>query len=438
MNKTGLNARVEHDQSHKFYGNSAFAVYLLTVLLGILTLAIIDTLLNRYYGADGSIPTFMPNDKPGDIFQSVCSKPVIGSHYFGDFQSEYCRQQGATPYPSDAPSLYLPGFYVLSSFIAVFTSVASSWLVTTVLSVLILVASIKSHLMGKGHIFALIVLIATFNPFWQALDRGNFTWLLGVGFIILGVKSESRLERSWLFAIAISFKMQLAPFAVVLLCGGTIRDKWRSLAHFASIFTLLNFVIPLLGWRDFNQFYPNYFRGLRTIRPIDKAYGFRSIIDIASRLNWSIWFWVFFLLFSVGLTMCLVFTNETDLRLDRRNPSEDIVLITLSVASVIVLLSPLSFVYSLLVFLIPIVLIVGMKSGVRLIHKVQLVLLTICTLPNTISLDSFIARQMRTPAEETISYPSLGNLIPSVLLPSVAVSAVIIGCIDFRRRQVMK
>jgi hypothetical protein len=136
--------------------------------------------------------------------------------------------------------------------------------------------------------------------------------------------------------------------------------------------------------------------------------------------------------------MCLVFVNESDPLLVRRNASEDILRITLFVAPLIVLLSPYSFAYSLMVFLIPIALIFGIESGLRLIHKVQLVLLTICVLPNTISLDSVIARQMRTPAEEIISYPNLGNLIPSVLLPSIAVSIVIIGCIDFRRRQVVK
>ncbi len=438
MNKTAPNARFEHDQSRKFFGNSTFEVYMLTVLLGILAIAIIDTLLNRYYGADGSLPTFMSSDKPGDIFQSGCSKPLIGEHYFGDFQSEYCRQLRATPYPRNAPSLYLPGFYVLSSFIAAFTSVASSWLATTVLSVLFLVTSIKSHLNGKGHIFASIVLVATFNPFWQALDRGNFTWLLGIGFIVLGSKPESRLERSWLFAIAVSLKMQLAPFALILLYGGTIRDKWRSLAHFAFIFILVNFIIPLLGWRDFNQFYPNYFKSLRTIKPVENAYGFRSLIHIATQLNWSIWFWVFFLLFFIAVTICLVFINELDHHLERRNASEGIVLLTLFITSFIVLVSPLSFAYSLMVFLIPIVLIIKMESGSRLFFKVQLVLVTICVLPNTISLDSFIARQMPTPVEEIIRYPSLGNLIPTVLLPSVAASTIVITCIDFGRRQVMK
>ena len=433
MNKTGPNARFEHDQARKFFGSSSFQVYMLTVLLGVLAIAIIDTLLNRYYGADGAIPTLLPSDKPGDIFQSGCSKRVIGEHYFGDFQSEYCRQQRATPYPSDAPSLYLPGFYVLSSFIAVFTSVFSSWLVTTVLSALFLVASIKSYLKGKDHIFASIVLIATFNPFWQALDRGNFTWLLGVGFVVLGAKSEVKSQRGWLFAIAVSLKMQLAPFSLILLCGGTMRDKWRSFAHFAFIFILLNFIIPLLGWRDFSQFYPNYFKSIRTIKPIENAYGFRSLIHIATQLNWSIWFWVFFLLFFIALTICLVFINELDPYLDRHNASEEIVLLTIFIAPLIVLVSPLSFIYSLMVFLIPIVLIIGMKSGSRLFYKVQLVLLTICALPNTISLNSFISRQMPASVEEMISYPSLGNLIPSVLLPSVAVSAAIVGCVDLRR-----
>ena len=88
--------------------------------------------------------------------------------------------------------------------------------------------------------------------------------------------------------------------------------------------------------------------------------------------------------------------------------------------------------------LVPTVLIIKMKSGSRLFYIVQLVLLTICVLPGTISLNSFIARQMGTQVEEIIRLPKLGNSIPSLLLPSVAVSALIIGCMDLRRRQVMK
>jgi hypothetical protein len=126
MNRTDKNERVEFDQPRRVFGSSIFAVYLLTVLFGILILAIFDTLLNRYYGANGSIPTFLPSDKSFDIFQLDCVKSVIGEHYFGDFQSEYCRMRGATPYSSEAPSSYLPGFYVLLSFISLFTSAIRS------------------------------------------------------------------------------------------------------------------------------------------------------------------------------------------------------------------------------------------------------------------------------------------------------------------------
>jgi len=438
MNKTDLKIRFEHDQPSKVFGSSVFTVYLLIVLLGILILGILDTVLNRYYGVNGSVTTFLVSDKAGDIFQSGCSKPVIGVHYFGDFQSEYCRMNRSTPYPSNAPSLYLPGFYVLLSFFSFFTPVASSWLAVTILSVLFLVATIKAHFKGKSSIIASIILLAVFNPFWQAIDRGNISWLFGVGFIVLGAKSELRTERGWLLAVGLTLKMQLAPFLLILLLGGTIREKCRSLVHFAFIFFLLNFLIPLIEWRDFSQFYPNYFKSLRSIKPVDNGYGLRSLFHTVTQHTWTIWFWVFFFAFSIGLTMCLVLINELDRLLDRCNANEGIILSTLVSASIIILSSPLSFAYSLMAFLVPTVLIVGMKSGARLIHKVQLALVTICVLPNTISLDPFIGRQKRLPAEEFLNYPSLGNLVPSVLLPSVAFSAVIIGCIEFRRQEVMK
>ena len=439
MDRTSPNEMVELDQPNKIVGSSTFSVYLLTVLLGILTLAVFDTILNRYYGVNASSSTLIPSDGPGDIFQPGCRAPIIGAHYFGDFQSEYCRMRGSTPYASNAPSLYIPGFYVLLSMFSFFTSVVSSWLVANILAVLFLVATIKTHLKGKSPFIASIILVAVFNPFWQAIDRGNISWLLGVGFIILGAKSELRTERSWLFAVGLSLKIQLAPFLLILLCGGSIRDKWRSLMRFAMFFILLNFVFPLLGWRDFSQFYPNYFKSLQSARTSTNVndYGFSSLTHTVTQLNWSIWFWVFFSLFSIGLTMSLVVINTSDRLLNRHSAKEELIVPTLFASSIIILCSPLSYLYGLMVLLVPTVLIISMESGARLIHKVQLVLITICVLPNTIPLDSLISRQMPSLDVEMINYPSLGNLIPSVLLPSLAFSAVIIGCIDFRRQQFM-
>ena len=439
MDRPNPNEMDELDQPNKDFWSSTFSAYLLTVLFGILTLAVFDTILNRYYGVNASSSTLIPSDIPMDIFQPGCKAPIIGEHYFGDFQSEYCRMRGSTPYPSSAPSLYLPGFYVLLSMISFFTSVVSSWLAANILAVLFLLATIKTHLKGTRPFIASIILLAVFNPFWQTLDRGNISWLLGASFIILGAKSELRTERGWLFAVAVSLKIQLAPFLLILLCGGTVRDKWRSLVRFTSFFILLNFIFPLLGWRDFGQFYPNYFKSLQSASTSNNVldYGFSSLTHTVTQLNWSIWFWVFFLLFSIGLTMSLVVINTSDRLIDRRDAEEKLLLVSLLASSMIVLCTPLSYLYGLMVLFIPTVLIVSMKSGARLIHKVQLVLITICVLPNTIRLDSFINRQMHSLDVEMINYPSLGNLIPSVLLPSVAFSAVIIGCMDFRKQRIM-
>jgi hypothetical protein len=343
--------------------------------------------------------------------------------------------RGATPYPSDSPSLYLPGFYVLLSMISFFTSVVGSWLVTTSFAVLFLLTTIKTQLKGKRPFVASIILLATFNPFWQTLDRGNFAWMLGVGFVVLGAKTEVKSERGWLFAVAVSLKIQLAPFLLILLCGGSVRDKLRMLVHFALVFISLNIIFPLIGWRDFGQFYPNLFKSIRSPKPSDNPfdYGFSSLTHTVTQLNWSILFWVFFLLFTIVLTVCLVFIDMSDRLLDRRDANEDFIVLALFAASMIVLCSPRSYLYGLMVLLVPTVLIVGMESGARLIHKVQLVLVTICVLPNTVSLDSFINRQVHSLDVEMLSYPNLGNLIPSLVLPSIAFSSAIISWKNFNR-----
>jgi O-antigen ligase len=77
----------------------------------------------------------------------------------------------------------------------------------TILSVLFLVATIKTQLRSRSPFIAPIILLATFNPFWQTIDRGNFAWMLGVGLVVLGAKSEVKSERGWLLAVAVSLKI---------------------------------------------------------------------------------------------------------------------------------------------------------------------------------------------------------------------------------------
>jgi hypothetical protein len=343
--------------------------------------------------------------------------------------------RGATPFASDFASSYLPGFYVLLSFISLSTSIVSSWFAVNILSVLFLVATIKNHLEGTRSFVASIFLLAVFNPFWQTLDRGNFSLLLAMSFVLLSAKLEPRTDRGWLMAVAVTLKIQLAPFLLILLCGSSVRDKWRSLVNFACIFILLNVILPLLGWRDFSQFYPNFFKSLQSATSPNRLldYGFRSLIFTVTQLDWSSWFWVFFILFSMVFTMCLVYINALDRFLERRDTEEELILVALFAASICILGSPLSYVYGLMVLLVPLVLIVSAQQRTRLIHKVQLVLITICALPNNVLLDSFINRLRHLPDEYMVEYPSLGHLIPSVLLPSVAFSALIIGCLDVRQ-----
>ena len=432
---------VEPEHSGRGLWGTTLAIYFMTTLFGAVALAIIDTIFNRYYGVNGSSPTYVPFDKPMDIRQIGCSKPIIGGHYFGDFQSEYCRMRGVTPYSSDVPSSYSPGFYVLLSSISIFTSVFSGWVATTTLSVLFLITTIKTKLGGTGALTVSVALLSVFNPFWQAIDRGNFSWLLATGLVILCIKPDVRSERSWLLAVSVSAKIQFAPFLILLLFGGTIRDKWRTLLNFATVFCLLNFILPIMGWRDFGQFYRNYFHALgltSKVKNYQFDFGFKTFINFVTQMNWSIWFWVFYILFCLGLVVCLVLINASDRLLDEFKNEDELVSISLFASSIIVLFSPLSYAYSLMVLLVPTVLIVGLRSRARLINKVQLILVTICVLPNPISLSPFVGRTSKVPVADLASFPSLENLVPSLLLPSVALSAVVIGFVNHRPQKILK
>ncbi len=432
---------VEPEELGRGFWDTTLAIYLMTTLFGVVALAIIDTIFNRYLGVNGRSLTYPPFDKPMDVRQIGCSEPIIGGHYFGDFQSEYCRMRGVTPYSSDVPSSYSPGFYVLFSSISIFTSVFSSWVATTTLSVLFLLTTIKTTLGGRSAFTVSIALLSVFIPFWQAIDRGNFGWLLATGLVILSTKPDLRSERSWLLAISATIKIQIAPFLILLLFGGTVREKWRSLLNFVTIFCLLNFILPIMGWRDFGQFYRNYVRTLDANVKLENYqfdFGFKTFIHFVTQMNWSIWFWAFYIIFCLGLVVCLVLINASDRLLDEIKVGDELILILLFASSIIVLFSPLSYAYSLMVLIVPMISILGLKLRARLIHKFQLVLLTICILPNTVSIDSFIIGVLQSSAKDHNTLPSFGNLVTSLLLPSVALSAVVIGFVNHRPQKSLK
>ena len=441
MRENDVTKVVEPEQLGRGFWDPTLAIYLMTILFGFFAVAIIDTIFNRYYGANGISLTTLLSDEPGDVYQFGCKAPIIGGHYFGDFQSEYCRMRGVSPYSTNLPSSYIPGFYVLFSSISIFTSVFSGWIATTTLSVLFLLITIKTKLGGRGAFTVSVALVSVFNPFWQAIDRGNFSWLLATGLVILSTKPDARSERGWLLAIGVTVKIQFAPFLILLLVGGTVRDKLRTLLNFATIFCLLNFVVPIMGWRDFDKFYKNYFRALDGGVELGNDqinFGFKTFIHFATQMNWSIWFWVFYILFCLGLVVCLVLINASDRLLDEFKVGDELISISLFASSVIVLFSPLSYSYALMVLLVPTVLLVGLRSRARLINKVQLVLITICGLPNPVSLSPFIGRTSKVSVADLASFPSLGNLVPSLLLPSVAISAVLIGCINHCPQKILK
>lgn len=437
MDRNEVILEIGQDNSSRGFWNSAFAIYLVTILFGIIALAIIDTILNRYNGVSGSSLTLFPSDTPVGIYQLNCRAPIIGNHYFGDFQAEYCRMRGVTPYSRNDPSWYFPGFYVLLSSISLLPSVIHSWILVITLSILFLIFAVKTQIRGKRAFVISTGLLTAFNPFWQTIDRGNFTWLLGVGLIIIGARTELRSHRSWLYAVGISLKIQLAPFLILLTCGGSIREKLRSLANFASIFCLLNFILPLIGWRDFNNFYRNYFttlQGNAIQKNYSLDYGFKAIIYFVTQINSQQYFWSIYLLFVFGLSVCLVLINQIDRMAYQNDGKAEILQTSLFASSMIVLCSPLSYVYTLMVLLVPTILIIGTRTKIRLINKVQLVLITICILPNTVPLDLFIGRHFQK-LNDNNNLPSLGNLVPSLLLPSVALSAVLISFINRRQIQ---
>ena len=99
--------------------------YLVAVLVLSALVLLAHTALNTYFGSQESAFPYLTIEGPtgpNDIGPLDCLNKMWGGHYFGDFQSEYCRMWQVTPYPIDRPSSYLPGFYVVSGFIALLPS----------------------------------------------------------------------------------------------------------------------------------------------------------------------------------------------------------------------------------------------------------------------------------------------------------------------------
>jgi hypothetical protein len=409
--------------------------YLVAVLVLGAIMLVAHTALNTYFGSQElAFPylTVEGSTGPNDIGPLDCLSKMWGGHYFGDFQSEYCRMRQVTPYPIDRPSSYLPGFYVVSGFIALLPSSVTAFRVVVLLAFAFGVYVMRSHFERKDLVKLSPLVLLTFYPFWFAIDRGNYGWIFGPLLVLLATTRTARSQRYWLLAVAFSLKHPLAIFGLIFFLDGTWRTKCKELLKFGGIFVFLNFIFPLLQWPNAER-WPALVLRIQGFSSGETQVGMRSNdFDIRSRSDLQALRTAFHrfrflgdVQFRMLLLICAAFVAVILLKTvfsvqKRKYGNFGIIEISLASACLGVLLSPFSFTYGLMTLLIPLVLLVSSQGDSVRFGGGYLALITVCTAPNAIPLTA-LCNVLFKPEDGVLDpdFPTLGTIMIPLLLITI-------------------
>lgn len=187
---------------------------------------------------------FDAHDPPGDAVG--CARPLLGSHFFGDFQSVLCQSGRGVPEFLPGPIEQTPALLALTSFVpGDFRGVGLGLMLA--FSVILLISVLRSRTaLSAGE----IAFIATSGPVLWAVDRGNFSWIIVAAmFTYVAFASAANWRTIFALAVAVSLKPLLLPAAVMLalrLNGSRLSVLSRMLMA-AILVTILGAV--RIGWR---------------------------------------------------------------------------------------------------------------------------------------------------------------------------------------------
>ena len=409
--------------------------YLIAVLTLSALLLVVHTAVNSYFGSQESAFPYLTvegSTGPNDIGPLDCLNKMWGGHYFGDFQSEYCRMRQVTPYPIDRPSSYLPGFYVVSGFIALLPSSITAFRVVVMLALAFGAYVMRTHFVRKDLIKLSPLVLLTFYPFWFAIDRGNYGWIFGPLLVLLATTRTARSQRYWLLAVAFSLKHPLAIFGLIFFLDGTWRTKCKELLKFGGMFVFLNFVYPVMQWPNAIR-WPALVLRIQGFSSGKDQVGMRSDdFDIRSRSDWHALRTAFRrfrflgdLQFRMLVLICIVVVAVVFLKIvlsSQKQKYRNFGLIEVSLVSAClgILLSPFSFTYGLMTLLIPLILLVSSQGDSVRFGGGYLALLTVCTVPNAIPLTA-LCNVLFKPEDGVLDpdFPTLGTIMVPLLLVTV-------------------
>ena len=414
--------------------------YLVTVLVLSALVLVADTALNTYFGSQESAFPYLTVEGPtgpNDIGPLDCLNKMWGGHYFGDFQSEYCRMRQVTPYPIDRPSSYLPGFYVVSGFIALLPSSVTAFRAVVMLALAFGAYVMRTHFVQKDLAKLSPLVLLTFYPFWFAIDRGNYGWIFGPLLVLLATTPTARSQRYWLLAVAFSLKHPLAIFGLIFFLEGDWRSKSKELFKFGGMFVFLNFIYPVMQWPNAIR-WPALVLRIQGFSSGKDQVGMRSDdFDIRSRSDWHALRTAFrrfrFLgdvQFRILVLICIAIVAVVFLKIVMSGQKQKyrnfgLIEVSLVAACLGILLSPFSFTYGLMILLIPLVLLVSSQGDSVRFGGGYLALLTVCTVPNAIPLIA-LCNVMFKPMEGAIDadFPTLGTIMIPLLLVTVLLLVV--------------
>ena len=409
--------------------------YLVAVLVLSALVLLAHTALNTYFGSQESAFPYLTVEGPtgpNDIGPLDCLNKMWGGHYFGDFQSEYCRMRQVTPYPIDRPSSYLPGFYVVSGFIALLPSSVTAFRVVVMLALAFGAYVMRTHFVQKDLAKLSPIVLLTFYPFWFAIDRGNYGWIFGPLLVLLATTPTARSQRYWLLAVAFSLKHPLAIFGLIFFLEGDWRSKSKELLKFGGMFVFLNFIYPVMQWPNAIR-WPALVLRIQGFSSGKDQVGMRSDdFDIRSRSDWHALRTAFYRLrflddiqFRMLVLICIAIVTVVFLKIvlssqKQKYKNFGLTEVSLVAACLGILLSPFSFTYGLMILLIPLVLLVSSQGDNVRFGGGYLALLTVCTVPNAIPLIA-LCNVMFKPMEGATDadFPTLGTIMIPLLLVTV-------------------
>lgn len=206
---------------------NAFKEIKISNVLTALTISLLVALISQiviggYLGRSHvqSFLLYLPTDMPGDV-GGWCRDHHWGVHFFGDFQSVYCKLIERNPYEGLSPAAYLPATYLILTPLKFFGR--HYWLMFftwTVSTVILLVTSVRNALRfsnNRGWLTALSLVFCCW-PFWVALDRGNIqVFVVALTLFGLTAHSQHKYLGPALLGLASAFKGYPIIFSAIYL-----------------------------------------------------------------------------------------------------------------------------------------------------------------------------------------------------------------------------